>query len=131
MEDNKEDRSGEEEGLYPLVLAEDREESTESQGLVGFGGYLSRGYKKDSEHFKEIFDQTYGQSEQYKSKSVEEMADAKKRFVKLELAREKKHYKAYLAGRDNYKHADRHFPVLRGTGDTLTKQLSRRQNGGF
>lgn len=128
MEDNKESRGGEEQGLHPLVLVEDREENTESQGLVGFGGYLSRGYQKDTEHFKEVFDQTYGQSEQYKSKSVEEMVDAKKRFVKLELAREKKHYKAYLAGRDNYKHADRHFPVLRGTGDTLMKQLSRTDN---
>jgi len=52
------------------------------------------------------------------------MAAAKQKFIKLEVTREKKHYKAYRKGLDTYEHADRKFPVIR-LGDTLSDQLKR------
>ena len=100
-------------------MEENRSKDTEIKILKGtFGGHIFSNYKVDYEFFGKIFDDNYKEVYLEQGKTEEQLVKVRKRFIDLEMKREKKHYKAYRAGKTVYKFAERHFPVIR-KGDIL------------
>lgn len=108
-------------------MEEDRSKDVKKEILKGaFGGHILTNYKIDSEFFGKIFDDNYKDVYLQNGKTEEQLVPVRKRFIGLEIKREKKHYKAYRAGQTVYQFAGRHFPVYR-KGDLFTSQIEEEE----